>query len=313
MDVIRGLGAVQKNHQGSVVCLGFFDGFHLGHQALITRARELAAKLGVKLLLYTFERHPLELLDPARAPGLLMTNEEKADAARELSTDIVLFGEFHRELAGYAPERFFKDVVVGRLRASGVACGFNYRFGKEQKGDAVYLAELARAERLPAEVMDPVLVDGEPVSSTRIRRILLEGKVAEVVRLLGRRYTVTGTVVKGEGRGKNLGVPTANLQVFPGKLLPKIGIYAGLVRRGKEEYGGVMSIGTRPTFGGTEVVFEVYLLDFDGSLYGETLSVEFVARIRDEEKFDSVEALVSRMKEDIAAGRSLVLPLRSRM
>ena len=306
MEVIRGIENVTDSCKGGVVTLGFFDGFHKGHQALAARAKSLAAQSGSHVVIYTFDRHPLEIVEPSRAPLLLTTLEEKIGIAEKSGVEFFLAGEFDQNLSRMEPGVFLKEIVADRLNARRLVVGYNYRYGRGHAGNVETLRRDAGSLGIPVEVVDAVIVGGEAVSSSRIRRVVAEGSVAEAASLLGRPYALTGTVVKGDGRGKTLGVPTANIKVDPRKLVPKIGIYAGIAAVEKSRAGALISIGNRPTFGGGERVIEIHLLDFNGDLYGKNLTVELTAWIRDEEKFSSAEALMEKMREDIAKGREVL-------
>lgn len=314
MRVLHGLSEFKPSHRHAVVILGFFDGLHLGHQALIRQARRLADLNSPpkKVLLYTFDRHPLEIVDPARAPKLLTPLEEKIALLHEFPVDFLLVGKFDRAIAKLSPAVFLKKIIQEKLRPAALVIGFNYRYGHQHKGNVATLLKQFSSADLPVTVVKPVRIKGEPVSSTRIRRVLLDGNAAEAKALLGRPYLVQGPVVKGEGRGTPMGIPTANMQIPPRKLLPRLGIYAGFARVDGKTYGSVLSIGKRPTFHDKNVTFEAHLLGFKGNLYGKKISVDLLKRRRDEEKFESVEALVKKMKEDLVWGRKFLSHLKHR-
>jgi len=309
VKVVFGTENLPAESQNGVVALGFFDGFHIGHQALIQKGRELAEKSKKKLLVYTFDRHPLEIVDPPRAPLLLSTLEEKISLAKSFPIDFFLVGEFNNAIRQMEHQTFLKEIVAGKLNASYVVAGYNYRYGNQHQGNANTLLVDAPKFGITPFIVDAMKIGNEVVSSSRIRALLLEGKVEEAEMLLGRRYSLHGLAIHGDGRGKTLGVPTANLLIPSCKLIPRIGIYAILGCVDGKKLGGVASIGKRPTFGGKETVVEAHLFDFNEDLYGKTLDIEFVSWIRDEEFFPSQEALIHKMREDIEKGRKILMRL----
>ncbi len=312
MKIIHGLKNISEKDQNQIVILGFFDGIHKGHQSLIQEAEKISSTLNdsPSLLLYTFNRHPLEIVKPEQAPFLLTTLEEKIELLEKRQIDLLLIGDFNEEISKLPPEIFLKDIVSEKLKPQYVVTGFNYRYGKNHKGNVGTLSKEGKTLGFPVSVVSAVMIDGEPASSTRIRNLLIAGSVEKAAELLGRNYSISGIVTRGEGRGKTLGFPTANLQIPSRKLLPKIGIYAGTARiKNKplnKEWGAAVSIGKRPTFNGDQIVVEVYLLHFNGNLYGEKIEIELIKRIRDEEKFASAEDLIEKMKEDVSLTQKIL-------
>lgn len=308
MEIIRGLKKLIKKHQQALVVLGFFDGLHQGHQALIRQAKSLAASFSsaTAVLVYTFDRHPLEIVNPSQAPRLLSTLEEKIKLASGFYIDYFLVGTFDEALSQLEPEVFLADIVKKKLNPKMVAVGFNYRYGKGHEGNVDTLLRDSARLGFPVTVAAPVEVNGTVVSSTKIRALLLDGKIEQTNSLLGRNYSIQGKVIRGSGRGKNLGIPTANLELPPRKLVPRPGIYAALVHLDKKVYPGIASIGNCPTFDGKDLVTEVHLFDFNQNLYNQTLVMELIAWRRPQEKFPSAEALISTMKQDLAWGRNLL-------
>ncbi len=312
MKIIHGLENISEKDQNQIVILGFFDGIHKGHQSLIQEAEKISSTLNdsPSLLLYTFNRHPLEIVNPERAPFLLTTLEEKIELLEKRQIDLLLIGDFNEEISKLPPGNFLKNIVSEKLKPQYVVTGFNYRYGKNHKGNVEALSKEGKTLGFPVSVVSAVMIDGEPASSTRIRNLLIAGSVEKAAELLGRNYSISGIVTRGEGRGKTLGFPTANLQIPSRKLLPKIGIYAGTARiKNKplnKEWGAAVSIGKRPTFNGDQIVVEVYLLHFNGNLYGEKIEIELIKRIRDEEKFASAEDLIEKMKEDVSLTQKIL-------
>jgi len=306
MEVIRGLENLQEKHRGAVVVLGFFDGFHLGHQALIAEARQSAQALSAPVLLYTFDRHPLEVVNPAQAPLLLSTLEEKIELSRKYKVDFLLIGEFNAALSKFEPNDFLKQIVVEKLSPKKMIAGYNYHYGQGQLGNAKTLVRDAKTFGLSVEIVQPVEIGKTVVSSSAIRKLLEAGDVEAANRLLGHPYSLQGMVIEGKGRGKNLGIPTANLSINPRKLIPKPGVYAGAAHLAERTYGGLISIGNAPTYNDPQTTTEVYLLDFNGNLYGKSLALDFFAWRRPQEKFPSAEKLVAAMREDITWGRGIL-------
>lgn len=312
MKIIHGLENISEKDQNQIVILGFFDGIHKGHQSLIQEAEKISSTLNdsPSLLLYTFNRHPLEIVKPEQAPFLLTTLEEKIELLEKRQIDLLLIGDFNEEISKLPPEFFLENIVSKKLKPQYVVTGFNYRYGKNHKGNVETLSKEGKTLGFPVSVVSAVMIDGEPVSSTRIRTLLTSGSVEKAAELLGRNYSISGIVTRGEGRGKTLGFPTANLQIPSRKLLPKIGIYAGTARiKNKplnKEWGAAVSIGKRPTFNGNQIVVEVYLLNYNGNLYGEKIEIELIKRIRDEEKFASAEDLIEKMKEDVSLTQKIL-------
>lgn len=293
--------------EGTVITVGTFDGVHRGHEAVLEVVRRRAEELGAKSLLVTFEPHPLAVVRPEAAPRLLTTAAEKAALLERSGLDYVVFLPFTRELADFAPRRFVEEILIGRFALRHLVMGYDHGIGRGRSGGVDALVQLGAELGFGADVVPALLFEGAPVSSTRIREALLEGDVAFAARALGRPYAFSGTVVRGDGRGRTLGFPTANLQVAGGatKLLPREGIYAVRTELDGQAHDGVLHLGGRPTFPGATETVELYLFDFDREIYGEEVRVELCAHIRDIHAFESVDALVEEMHEDCAAARRI--------
>lgn len=301
--------------QGSVVCIGAFDGLHLGHRALVGRAVERARALGVAAVALGFEPLPREFFASAAPPPRLMLPRARIEALRALGCDGVGLLRFNAALAAMDAETFVRTVLVERLRAREVWIGPGFRFGRGRAGDLALLQTLGQTLGFSAQAIAPVLVDDVPVSSTRIRAALAEGAFAQAARLLGRPYAIGGRVVRGQQLGRTLGFPTANLR-YGGKTPPLRGIYATWVHGvGPAPWPSVSSFGTRPTVQGVEPLLEAHLFDFEGDLYGRRIEVEFVAHLRDETTFPDLPALTAQMQRDARQARTLLLqsePRRAR-
>ncbi|MDH5824168.1 bifunctional riboflavin kinase/FAD synthetase [Luteimonas sp. RD2P54] len=296
---------------GSVVCIGAFDGLHLGHQALVRHAVARAHALGVPAVALSFEPLPREFFAADAPPPRLMLPRAKVLGLRALGVEVVGLLRFDRSTASMSPEAFAATVLAGRLRAREVWVGPGFRFGHRRAGDLDTLHRKGAKHGFRAGEIEPLRLDGERVSSTRIRAALAAGDFAAATRLLGRPYAIAGHVVPGRRLGRTLGYPTANLR-FGGKVPALRGIYATRVHGIAETpWPAVSSFGTRPTVGGVEPLLEAHLFDFDGDLYGRRIGIEFVARLRDEEKFHDLPALVAQMDRDAAQARRLLVDGRA--
>lgn len=303
MRIVRGHASYPPDARGAAVALGVFDGIHLGHRVLLATAVARARTAGLDGVACTFDRHPLETLTPGRAPLPIATLDERLAliAATGIDTTVVL--QFDRALASMEPEAFVKDVLVERLRAREIVVGFNHRFGRGARGDAALLADLAHPLGFLPHVVPPLAIDGVTVSSSEVRAALGRGDVERAARFLGRPYDLPGTVVRGAERGRTLGFPTANLAPDRPVLVPP-GVYACRLDAGEGERGAVTNVGVRPTFGESAIAVEAHVLDFAGDLYGRHVRLLFVARIRDERRFPSVDALREQIARDVEAART---------
>ncbi len=285
--------------RGACITVGTFDGVHRGHWAVLQRVREAARAKGLLAVLVTFDPHPLKIVRPDEAPRLLTTPNEKKEILSLSGLDYAVFLRFTRTLSLYLPDEFVADVLVARFRLRHLVVGYDHGFGRERSGSAETMRRIADRLGFSVEVVPPVLMDGEAISSSRVRAALIAGAVERAAAGLGRPYSLTGVVVHGEGRGRTLGFPTANLSVGHGdKLLPRPGIYA--VRAAFRCYHGpgLLHLGPRPTFQGSPPSIELHLLDYEGELYGELVRVDFLKRLRDIQPFRSPAELVEQMRRD---------------
>jgi riboflavin kinase/FMN adenylyltransferase len=286
-----------------VIAVGNFDGVHRGHQALVAAAAAGAERRHGSTVVLTFDPHPARVVAPQRAPASLMTLEQKAEALAALGVERLAVLSFTPELARQEPERFAADVLVRALGARVVVVGANFRFGRERSGDVKQLRALGTAEGFEVLVIDPVWHAGAPVSSSRVREALAAGDVGTARALLGRSYSVDGTVVHGDGRGTSLGLPTANL-VSDNEVLPSPGVYAcRCLGAGGLRRAAVANLGFRPTFAGEQMRLEAHLLDFAGDLYGSRLRLSFELRLRDERRFEGPDALRAQVLADAEQAR----------
>jgi len=282
-----------------VVAIGFFDGFHRGHQAIVREALKLR-RAGERTAVLTFREHPSAFLRPGTEPPMIATLEERVNAFARAGIDEAYVIPFDAAVASLTPAQFLDETLIGRLNARAMVVGANFRFGHKRAGDVAFAREHLAARDRAAVGVPNTMDDGERVSSTRIRAAIRSGDVEAADRLLGAPYTVRGVVTFGAGRGHDLGYPTANLAVSPKKLLPPDGVYRITGRHDGRDYFGLVSIGTNPTFDGTARTVEAWLLDFNGALYGEELSLRGFRFVRAQRRFDSVDELVAQMCDDAA-------------
>ncbi|MEZ5865986.1 MAG: bifunctional riboflavin kinase/FAD synthetase [Geminicoccaceae bacterium] len=314
MRVHRGFAALPPEAVGCAVAIGNFDGVHLGHRAVIEAARGQATRAG-GLGVVTFEPHPREVLSPATAPLRLAPLRRKIALLRDLGVDHLFLLRFDRALMAMPAPEFVERILVGRLGIRGLAAGEAFRFGHRRQGDAALLQEAAAAHDFAFAAVPPVMADGLPCSSTRIRAALAAGELALANRLLGYPFELTGIVRAGHQRGRTIGFPTANIAPPAERwALPAAGVYAVRAGRctpaGKVWYPGIANLGRRPTFDGDRLLLEVHLLDVRLDLYGQRLDVAFLERLRGEVKFPGIEALKAQIVEDCSAARRIHERLR---
>jgi len=293
--------------RGTVATVGTFDGVHRGHWTVLREIRERADATGRRSVLVTFDPHPLRIVRPEHAPLMLTTPVEKKEILAEAGLDYAVFLSFTEALSRYEPRRFVEEILVERLRVEELVIGYDHGFGRDREGDPTTLRDIGDELGFTVDVVPPVVVGAEAVSSSRIRRMLMEGRVSGVIEPLGRPYSVRGIVVRGEGRGRGLGFPTANLAIGErDKLIPPEGIYAvrAILRSGT--YMGALHMGPRPTFKGSPPSVELHLLDFDRDIYGEEIRVDFIERLRGIEPFTGVDALVDQIRKDVDRAREIV-------
>ncbi len=303
--MLASLRDMPSDWRGGVVAIGNFDGVHRGHQAVLNAARAEAEHRGVAAIMLTLEPHPRAFFS-GRPLFRLSPAPLKAALAAALGFDGSLVLDFDRALAEMSAEDFVKEVLVGRVAISAAITGYDFHFGKARRGTPQFLSRQGMLNSFSVTIVEALVEDGAPVSSTRIRAALAEGAVGGAAALLGWRFAVAGTIAHGDKRGRGLGYPTANMVLDPATGLLH-GIYAvRFVRADGSVHDGVASYGRRPTFGGGEPVLETFLFDFDGDLYGETALVAFYGFIREEERFESIAELVARMEADSIEARALL-------
>ena len=299
MKVLRGdYRSWEPLPHSSAVTVGVYDGVHLGHQHVLN---SLVAS-GLPVVVVTFGAHPVEVIDREAAPDLLTSLERRIEILAEFGVATTAIVDFDDDFRRLAAEEFIEKLLVATFRARRVAVGRGFRFGFKQLGDVALMRALGHRHNFEVDDVE-ILEEGVPVRSTVIRALLREGDAAAAARLLGRPHRLPGTVVPGDQRGRQIGIPTANLATPPGLLVPGSGVYAAWARLDEVEHQAVVNIGNRPTFGGSESVVEAHLLDFSADLYGRVMEVDFVARLRSEQKFSGIDELVAAISDDIAAAR----------
>lgn len=305
MELVRGPDNLREHHRGCVATLGTFDGLHRGHDALIRETLRWAAERARPAVMVSFEPMPREFLNPADPPARLTNFRERwrlLDGCGLTALMLMRFGERLRSMPGAD----FVQLLRQRLRVGALVVGHDFRFGRNGEATAGYLEAVGPEHGFEVRVVPPVRVAGERASSSAVRRALAEGDLADAEQLLGRRYSMRGRVVGGQRLGRQLGYPTANMRLRR-RRSPLDGIFAVRVRGvGAVPLGGVASLGTRPTVGGLEPLLETHVFDFDGDLYGRELEIEFISRIREERRFDGLDALVAQMDLDARAAREIL-------
>jgi riboflavin kinase/FMN adenylyltransferase len=304
MEIIKGIENLKRPFISPVVTLGNFDGVHLGHQKIFKRVREEASNIHGKGVVITFEPHPLKVLAPEKFLPLLTPFRKKMMLIEKSGIETVLCIEFSFAFSEISPTEFIKSILVGKVKVKKVIIGYNYHFGKGQRGDAQTLIEAGKVFDFEVEVVKPLKVGQTIVSSSKIRDLIQRGEVEVASRLLGRYYLISGKVLEGAKRGKTLGFPTANLEISD-ELYPKTGVYAVEVVWHQQQFNGLANVGLNPTFSSQigkreeQSSLEVHILNFNQQIYGEEIEVYFKKRIRDEVRFRSPSLLIEQIKKDI--------------
>lgn len=303
LDCIPGYRAFPKPPVPSVVTIGNFDGVHLGHQVLLSRVTQHVEAQKLRSVVYTFEPHPLKVLAPAHAPRLISTPTQKLSLLRSCGISTVVVEPFDRAFASLSAAQFVQDVLHASLGAKVIVAGYDFKFGQGGRADTAVLRSLAEPLGIALDVVDSQAFAGEVASSTKVRARISEGAMEESAQLLGRPYSITGTVRHGDARGRKLGFPTANI-IPEQELLPPHGVYLAVAHIDGRQVQAVINLGTRPTFQGEILQAEAHLLDFQQDLYGKFLSLDFRTRLRGEKSFSSIEELISQIEEDVRCARS---------
>ena len=307
MHVIHSAQDISSRLSRSAVAIGNFDGVHLGHQKLISQLVSYASAGNLAPVILTFYPHPVEVLRPGTKLERLTSTSEKLGFFESLGVEFTLVQSFSSEIAKLSPAAFFQRYLIETLKASAIHVGDGFVFGKGRAGNTEILKKLCESAKVELNLEPPFEFEGEKVSSTLIRHLLIEGNVEKAERLLSRPYLISGPVLHGDNRGVHLGFPTANIHFPAEKVLPKNGVYVTRATWQKQAFLSVTNVGVRPTFHEQEVspTVETHLIDFTASLYDEFLQLEFLSRLRDEKKFESKEALISQIKSDVQFARGM--------
>lgn len=310
MRIIKDLAEI-KHDEKSVITLGTFDGLHLGHQQIVETVIRKSKQLGGRNYLLTFDPHPRKVIPGRNDIKLLSTLDEKISVLEQLGLENLFVINFTSEFSKQTPEEFVEKYLVNGIGLKEIVIGYDHHFGKGRDGNFELLQELGKKFNYHVTLVPEFSADGETISSTKIRNALLNGDVVKAAKMLGRFYSFKGKIVRGDGRGKKLGFPTANISIdYDDKLVPVKGIYAAECIVENQRHYGLLSLGSRPTFHKDgDVIPEFYIFDFDRDIYDSIMQVNLVERIRDEEKFNSVDELIVRMKKDEEVGRKILSKL----
>lgn len=298
----------QVSLQHTWLTIGSFDGVHLGHREIIQNLVSKAHEMGALAVVLTFHPHPAIVLKKRNDPFYLTTPQEKASLLGDLGVDVVITQPFDPSLASTSAANFMA-ILKNRLDIEHLLVGRDFALGQDRRGNISRLRQLGQEYGYTIEIFPPVEIEGQVVSSSKIRAALRDGDVLLAARFLGRPYRIIGKVINGDGRGRKIGIPTANLEVWPERAIPKSGVYVCQATLNQQPVGAVTNVGFRPTFENQPLkpTVEAHLLDFDGDLYGEEISLDFLLRLRDEQRFPSVQALVKQIQQDIARSRETLM------
>jgi riboflavin kinase/FMN adenylyltransferase len=306
LKIIRGLEALNNNYPNTILAIGNFDGVHLGHRKILLEISKRAKEIKGTSMAMTFEPHPMKVLAPGREIRILTPFDEKAKLIADLGIDVLLCINFNRVFANLLPDEFIKDVLVKKIHVKEVIVGSSYTFGKNKKGTIDLLRRRGKKYGFRVKVMRHARINSYIVSSSKIRSLLSKGAVSEVSTFFGRAYSIEGCVIKGKGRGRSLlNIPTANITT-PVEIAPREGVYAVRVGFNNRVFEGVANIGKNPTFGNSEVSYEVHLFNFSGNLLGKYLRIYFIDRIRNEQFFPGVSSLEMQIRNDIDCAKKIL-------
>ncbi len=289
--------AFNEESKNNYIALGSFDGLHLGHLSLIEKAKDLAVKNNGKSIIFTFKNHPRKFLNTTNKIQLIMTNEEKIDILQNEEVDIIAFKAFDEKIMKMMPDEFIRWLCKS-YNVKGIIVGFNFKFGYKNLGDVETLEKFQKEYKYKLYVMKPYTMQDEIISSTSIRKELLDGNVKKAFNMLSRPYMLSGKVIDGKKLGRTIGFPTANLEINKEKVIPKKGVYYTNVKIDEKTFKGITSVGNNPTVNGQELTLETYILNFNEDIYGKEIKVYFIDRLRDEIKFNNINELVAQLKKD---------------
>ncbi len=304
MKLFRKLADFPESLRGGALTIGNFDGVHQGHRRIIHRLKQLASELDGVSIVFTFDPHPVRILRPDQTPPPLTWTNRKADLLADLGVDVVIAYPTDVELLELTYQSFFTQIICDQIGAKAMIEGPNFFFGKNREGTTEKLAQLCQANELQLEIIQPILDSDQLVSSSRIRELIKDGQVAPARKMLTQPYRIRGMVTHGAARGTKIGFPTANLDAID-TLVPKMGVYAGRTYIAGRPHWSAINVGPNPTFGEMIPKVESHILDFEGSIYGTVVEVDFISRLRDIRQFDSTEQLQSQLQNDISQTRQI--------
>ena len=308
MEIIVGIDNIQRSLTNPVLTIGNFDGVHRGHQALFRKVTEWARRINGESVVMTFNPHPANVLFPGKGPVFITPHERRLELIGDCGIDVTIVVPFSTEFAMISAHDFVKDLLVQTIGAKAIVVGYDYRFGYGREGNIDLLKRLGKEYGFEVETVSGIQLGGTMVSSTAIREFIRDGELQEACKLLGRPYEITGSVVKGRERGgRLLGFPTANISIASCcQAAPKLGVYAVEVEVAGKKYGGAANLGYNPTFGDTELSLEAHIFDFNENLYGKTITVRFLDRLRDEKKFSGPEELIVQIRKDVQRAKEIL-------
>lgn len=309
MQLFRGLNAVQQKLKNPAITIGNFDGVHMGHRALFQRVKQWAGELDGVSVVLTFDPHPLEVLNPLKAPSFITSHHHKLDLIASCGIDATIVIPFDREFSQISARDFVEVILVQKIGVRAIVVGHDYQFGHGREGDIPFLRQLGKLHGFEVDTITEIRLDDMHVSSTSIRQMIAKGKIAEANKLLGRPFEVGGTVIAGRRRGAGLGFPTANIRM-PALIRPRIGVYVVETEVDGKRYGGAANLGYNPTFGDNELSLEAHLFDFKQDIYGKHITIRFIERLRDELRFSSPDELIAQIGKDVAAAKQVLAEMR---
>ena len=306
MQVITSKNYNEFNDRNTCLAIGAFDGLHKGHQLIIKEAINEARENNFPAAVLSFHPHPLEIIADKTPPPSIVSRRQKISVLEEMGVDYYFEQKFNQEFARLKPEDFINDILVDKLRVNTVVVGDDFRFAYKNEGNVEILSKMGELHDFQTKIISQLHASDDRISSTRIRNLLEKGKIKKAENLLGRPYQICGKVIHGKKRGRKLGFPTANLKLETNYALPPEGVYAVRLMHKGTEYIGAANLGYNPTFNNQDISFEVYIIDFEGNLYGERLCVDIVEFIRGEKDFSDKEDLINQMQQDILYTRNLL-------
>ena len=299
MQISKSPNFKRKENTPVVIAIGAFDGLHLGHQKIINRTKKIAKVQNLPCGIFTFSPHPLRVISDMKAPGHLLSTRQKLKKIKKMNLDYYFKQKFTREFSNINFENFIKNILIDKINIDSVVVGEDFKFGNEARGDKETLMELSEKYDFGIEILPHLKINNQVVSSSFIRSLVKKGEVGQIPDFLGDYYEIEGKVIKGEGRGKELGFPTANLELPVDYVLPEPGVYAGYVYYQNQSYKAIGNFGFKPTFSGKKYQIEIHILDLSREIYGENISFEMVKFIREEKKYENIEKLKEQIKRDI--------------